>query len=87
MRHGRVSLLFVILRPTLISALNPNADEDWGWDEVDRCIMKAENWTAARADQVGEHGMNLDASAHGTSGAIQAGFAQYMFDIVSAWTP
>jgi hypothetical protein len=49
--------------------------------------MKAENWTAARADQVSEHGLNLDPSAHGTSGAIQAGFAQYMFDIVSAWTP
>jgi len=49
--------------------------------------MKAENWTAARDDQVTQHGMNLDPSAHGTSGAIQAGFAQYMFDIVSAWIP
>jgi hypothetical protein len=49
--------------------------------------MKAENWTAARSDQVAQHGMNLDPSAHGTQGAIQAGFAQYMFDIVENWIP
>jgi hypothetical protein len=68
-------------------ALNPDATDDWGWDEVNRCIMKAENWTAARSDQVAQHGMNLDPSAHGTQGAIQAGFAQYMFDIVENWIP
>jgi hypothetical protein len=49
--------------------------------------MKAENWTAARPDQVSQHGMNLDPSAHGSTGQIQAGFAQYMFDIVENWIP
>lgn len=54
---------------------------------MDRCIMKAENWTAARPDQVSQHAMALEPSAHGTEGPIQAGFAQYMFDIVENWTP
>ena len=71
----------------MIPALNPGATEDWGWDEMDRCIMKAENWTAARPDQVSQHGMALDPNSHGQEGPIQAGFAQYMFDIVENWTP
>lgn len=69
------------------TALNPGATEDWGWDEMDRCIQKAENWTAARPDQVSQHAMALDPNSHGSQGPIQAGFAQYMFDIVENWTP
>lgn len=49
--------------------------------------MKAENWTAARPDQVSQMGMALDADSHGQEGPIQAGFSQWMFETIENWTP
>lgn len=49
--------------------------------------MKAENYTAPRQDQISQHSMQVEPDAHGQSGPIQAGFAQYMFDIVENWIP
>lgn len=76
-----------ILQATDLSALNPGATEDWGWDEVNRCIMKAENWTAARPDQVSQMSMNLESNSHGQEGPIQVGFSQWMFETIENWTP
>lgn len=50
-------------------------------------INKAENFTAPTADQIALSGGVFDASVHGTSGPIQAGFSAFWYDGYSKWIP
>lgn len=49
--------------------------------------VKAENYTAPPANDVRRMGMVLDNAAHGSRGAIQAGYSSYMFDVIENWIP
>lgn len=69
------------------ATLNPNGNETWDWQEVDKYIKKAENLTAPSADFQEKFGMVVNTSAHGDSGPIQIGFSEYIFDEVAKWIP
>ncbi|WVW80638.1 hypothetical protein I302_102624 [Kwoniella bestiolae CBS 10118] len=69
------------------ATLNPNADETWDWDEVNKYIKKSENYTAPSADVKSKFSMTSDSSLHGTSGPIQVGHTAYIFDEVAKWIP
>ncbi|WWC72758.1 uncharacterized protein I206_106722 [Kwoniella pini CBS 10737] len=67
--------------------LNPNADETWDWDEVNKYIKKSENYTAPSADVKSKFSMESDPSLHGSGGPIQIGHTEYIFDEVAKWIP
>ncbi|WWD20874.1 hypothetical protein CI109_105351 [Kwoniella shandongensis] len=69
------------------ATLNPNAEETWDWNEVNKYIKKAENFTAPPDDVLQKLGMVVNASAHGTDGPIQAGYSQYIYDENAKWIP
>ncbi|WVQ95385.1 hypothetical protein IAU59_002482 [Kwoniella sp. CBS 9459] len=69
------------------ATLNPNTDETWNWDELNKYIKKSENFTAPDADTQSKFSMVIDQSAHGTEGPIQVGFTSYIFDACASWIP
>ncbi|ODN77798.1 hypothetical protein L202_04923 [Cryptococcus amylolentus CBS 6039] len=69
------------------ATLNPSGNETWNWEEMSKYIKKAENYTAPSSDVQDKFGMVVNASAHGDSGPIQAGYTEYIFDEVEKWIP
>ncbi|KAK8850704.1 hypothetical protein IAR55_004624 [Kwoniella newhampshirensis] len=69
------------------ATLNPNGEETWNWAEVNKYIMKAENFSEPSQAVQQQFGMVLNASAHGSGGPIQAGFSEYIYDEVAKWIP
>ncbi|KAK4687009.1 hypothetical protein P7C73_g3120, partial [Tremellales sp. Uapishka_1] len=69
------------------ATLNPNAEQTWDWAEVNKYMMKAENFSTPNTTVQEYFGMNLNTSAHGSGGPIQAGFSEYIFDSVKEWIP
>ncbi|WWC98368.1 hypothetical protein V866_005259 [Kwoniella sp. B9012] len=69
------------------ATLNPNTDETWDWDEINKYIKKSENYTAPTADVKSKFSMTSDPSLHGSGGPIQVGHTQYIFDEVAKWIP
>nr|ODN96743.1 glucose oxidase [Cryptococcus depauperatus CBS 7855] len=69
------------------ATLNPNGNEKWNWEEMNKYIKKSENFTAPSADVQKKFGMVIDPSAHGDSGPIQTGLCEYIFDEVAKWIP
>ncbi|CED82443.1 Glucose dehydrogenase/choline dehydrogenase/mandelonitrile lyase (GMC oxidoreductase family) [Phaffia rhodozyma] len=68
--------------------LNSGGQEDWGWSELNKYMMKSENFTPPTADQISSSGGFIyNASAHGTTGPIQAGFSAYWFTGNTKWIP
>ncbi|AAW46800.1 hypothetical protein CNBM0790 [Cryptococcus deneoformans B-3501A] len=69
------------------ATLNPNGNETWNWEEVNKYIKKSENLTAPPTDIQEKFGIVVNASAHGDDGPIQIGFSEYIFDEVAKWIP
>ncbi|TYJ57301.1 hypothetical protein B9479_002034 [Cryptococcus floricola] len=69
------------------ATLNPSGNETWNWEEMDKYMKKSENYTAPSSDVKTKFGMVVNASAHGDSGPIQAGYTEYIFDEVAKWIP
>ncbi|WOO81976.1 Dehydrogenase xptC [Vanrija pseudolonga] len=69
------------------AALNPGANQTWNWAEMQKYINKAEQFHAPPQAQATQFNMKYDASVHGTSGPIQAGFSQYIYPFTSNWIP
>ncbi|WWC92503.1 uncharacterized protein L201_007462 [Kwoniella dendrophila CBS 6074] len=69
------------------ATLNPNAAETWNWEEVNKYIKKAENYSPPSEDVKTKFGMTSDPSLHGQSGMIHVGHTNYIFDEVAKWIP
>jgi len=69
------------------ATLNPNGTQTWNWDEVNKYIMKAENFGAPPASQQKEFNMAIDESAHGQNGPIHTGMSQFIYPAVANWVP
>ncbi|WVQ86221.1 hypothetical protein IAT38_008389 [Cryptococcus sp. DSM 104549] len=69
------------------ATLNPDGEETWNWAEVDKYIKKAETFTAPNSTIIDKFSLEINESAHGNSGPIQAGFSEYIFDEVAKWIP
>ena len=68
--------------------LNPGGEVTWNGDELFKYINKAENYSAPTAEQIAySNGGEFDASVHGTSGPIQAGFSAYWYGGYEKWIP
>jgi choline dehydrogenase len=49
--------------------------------------LQAETFTAPNASQQAKFGMVIDESAHGSTGPVQTGMSEYIFDAVANWIP
>ncbi|TXT05958.1 hypothetical protein VHUM_03719 [Vanrija humicola] len=67
--------------------LNPGANQTWDWAEMQKYMNKAEKFNSPPQAQATQFNIPVDASAHGTSGPIQAGFSQYIYPFTSNWIP
>lgn len=68
-------------------SLNPGTNETWNWNEVNKYIMKAENFKEPPAEMVNQMSLKYDAGAHGSGGPIPVGYSQYIYPVTSNWIP
>ncbi|EKC99710.1 hypothetical protein A1Q2_06020 [Trichosporon asahii var. asahii CBS 8904] len=69
------------------ASLNPGTNETWDWNEVNKYIMKAENFMEPPTDMVNQMSLKYDAGAHGSGGPISVGYSQYIYPVTSNWIP
>ncbi|KAJ7248394.1 hypothetical protein C8J57DRAFT_1189614 [Mycena rebaudengoi] len=61
--------------------------EDWGWNNMQTSIKKAENFTPMSDEHASTFSVTHDSNAHGTNGPIHASYSSYQFAHLSTWVP
>jgi choline dehydrogenase-like flavoprotein len=69
------------------ATLNPNGNQTWGWDEVNKYINKAETFDAPPQADIEEFHMPIDNDAHGHDGPIHTGMSAFQYPAVANWIP
>ncbi|KAJ6532258.1 hypothetical protein DFH09DRAFT_1182534 [Mycena vulgaris] len=61
--------------------------EDWGWDNMQASIKKAETFTPMSDANAATFSVTHDSNAHGTNGPIQASYSSFQYPHLSTWVP
>lgn len=69
------------------ATLNPNGNQTWNWDEVNKYIMKAENFSSPKQENIDTFHMPVDPSFHGQDGPIHATMSEWIYPAVANWVP